>query len=231
MARVKQSYGETVSMTTTAAHLAVPRGYTEIKHYATAPYRLGHAPSLEKVFYYVAATGAYNDYTDQARDRGSTTHVPLDGMLTTDILYMGFSACPRGVYLDIGSNVNAEPATLDVEYYTGSAWTDVAADSDGTTSGGATLAVDGLYTWTLPASVETTINGIRGLQWIRFKPSATLSATVDITEIIPACRDTNYGYYEGGVEYHYPVDNQQIGAIETDMAAGSATLNVTWIRT
>ena len=219
-------------MTTTAQHLAAPRGYHEIKHYAPSAYRLGLAPSLEKVFYYLASSGAYTDYTVEARDRASTTHVPLDGMVTTDILYMGFNReCPRGVYVDVGTNVQDEAATLDVEFWNGTAWTDVAGDSDGTDSSGDTLKQDGLYSWTLPASVEYKVNGVSGLHWIRFKPSATLSNPTDINEIIPACIDTNYGYFEGGVEYHYPIDIQEVGAIETDMASGSATLSVTWVRT
>jgi len=306
MARLKKNYGETVAMTTTAAHSAVPRGYTEIKHYAASVYRMGFAPSLEKVFYFNGST--YIDYTDYARDKGSSTHVPLDGMTTAHYLYMGFSECPRGVYFDIGAAVQAEAATLDVEYcydastgkyqkitgtisgaltvgetvtgqtsgvtatlvYSGATYivvknqsgdftmgedidgatqtcdditaiayetlgtgyfTDVASDTDGTTSGGAALAVDGLYTWTLPASVVATVNKVSSLHWIRFTPSATLSATVDINEIIPACIDVNYGYYEAGIEYQYPIDTQYVGAIETDLAAGTATLNVTWIRT
>lgn len=232
MARIKRTYGETVSMTTTAQHLATPQGYHEIKHYASSSYRLGLAPSLEKVFVYTASGTTYTDYTDNARDGDSSTHVPLDGMTTSDILYMGFSDLPRGVYFDIGSNAQDEAATLDVEYWDGSAWADVSGDSDGTDSGGDTLKQDGLYSWTLPTDGEEyKVNSVSGLYWIRIKPSTTLSATVDIDEIIPACSDTNYGYFEGGVEYHYPYDTNRVGAIETDMAAGSATLNITWVRT
>lgn len=305
MARLKRFYGETVSMTTTAQHVAVPRGYHEIKHYAASAYRLGLAPSLEKVFYYNGTT--YTDYTDYARDKSSSNHVPLDGMTTAHYLYMGFSECPRGVYFDIGTNIQDEAATLDVEYcydtsdgkyqkltgtisgaltvgetvtgqtsgvtatlvYSGATYivvknatgdftdgedvdgaaqtcddltaiayeadgtgyfTDVANDSDGTNSVADTLKTDGLYTWDLPASVEAKVNGVSGLHWIRFSPSATLSATVDINQIIPACIDTKYGYFEGGTPFEYPIDIQKVGAIETDMDAGSDTLNVTWIK-
>lgn len=231
MARIRKVYGETLSMSTTAAHAAVPINSTEIMHYATSDYRLGVAPVLDKVFYYSASAGTYTDYTDYARDKDSSTHVPLDGMVATDILYMGFSECPRGVYIDMGSNVNANAATLDVEFYNGTAWTDVSSDSDGTTSGGATLAQDGLYSWTLPTSIPITVNGVSSLQWIRFKPSTTLSATVDVNEIIPACIDTNYGYFRGGGEYAYPIDKAKVGAIETDMASGTATLQLTYFRT
>ncbi len=232
MARMKRFYGETISMTTAAAHSMIPDGYHEIKHFASSAYRLGLAPKLVHVWYFDTSASTYTDHTSKAIDKSSSAHVPLDAMQTGDILYMGFyNDCPRGVYIDMGSNVNAESATLDVEYYNGSAWTDVSGDSDGTDSGGATLAQDGLYAWTVPTDIaETAINGI-SLTWIRFKPSSALSATVDIDQIIPACVDTNYGYFEAGIEYHYAIDNTKVGAIETDMASGSATLNATYERT
>lgn len=303
---VKRFKGTTVSMSTTAAHLAVPQGYNVIRHDAQMPYRLGLAPRLSKVFYYDATDGSYADYTDYALDGNSSTHVPLDAMPAADYLYMGFEQMPRGVYFDIGSNANDQNRTLDVEYsydcsdglylkltgtisgaltvgetvtgqtsavtatvvYSGATYivvkkptgaflidedvdggsqtcddltaiateargttyfTDVANDSDGTNSSGS-LAVDGLYTWDLPSSVAATINGVSSLHWIRFAPSGALGTTVDIDEIIPACIDTNYGYFEAGKTYEYSFNNQRVGAIETDMVAGTAVLNVTFLQ-
>jgi len=308
MARIKRLYGETVAMTTTAAHLAAPIGYGEIKHKASAAYRLGLAPLLAKVFYYKGSTGVYTDYTAYARDKSSDTHVPLDAMLVADIIYMGFPECPRGVYFDVGTNVNANAATLDMEYcydaaqkgyikLTGTVsgaltvdetvtggtsgttatmvlsgatyiivkdasgaftvgetvsgtshnvsvitaitneaegtgyFTDVASDSDGTNTATETLSQDGVYTFTLPDSIPCTVNGVSQTHWIRFYPSATLSATLDINEIIPACPDVNYGFFEAGIEYQYQIDLKYVGSIETAMASGSDTLRVTWIRT
>lgn len=232
---IKRLYGETVSLTTTAAHLAQMPGYHEVMFYCASAWRLGIAPKLAKVFVYTNATATYVDYTAQSTDRSSDTHVPLDALGTSDIVYMGFQDdCPRGVYIDVGSNVNAEAATLDVEYVSAivagvNTWTDVAGDSDGSASGGATLAQDGIYTWNLPASVEATVNGVSSLHWIRFKPSAALSATVDINEIIPVCVDTNYAYMEAGVPYQFSFNTERAGAFEFDHT-GTATLDVTWIR-
>lgn len=305
---IKRLKGTTVSMSTTAAHLAIPSGYNAIRHSAQMPYRLGLAPMLSRVWYYDATDGSYTDYTTFATDGLSTTHVPLDAMPTADYLYMGFEDMPRSVYFDIGSNANAENRTLDVEYsydasdgsyqkltgtvsgaltvgetvtgqtsgatailvYSGATYivvkttspqggfiigedvdggsqtcddltditnelpgtpyfTDVAGDSDGTDSSG-TLAVDGLYSWTLPSSVTATVNGVSGLHWIRFAPSGALSATVDINEIIPACVDTNYAYFDAGEKYLYTYNNQRVGAIETDMVAGTAILEVNFIQ-
>jgi len=232
---IKRLYGEQASLTTTALHLAQMPGYHEVMFYCASAWRLGIAPKLAKVFVYTAATTTYVDYTSQATDRSDSTHVPLDALGTSDIVYMGFQDdCPRGVYINIGSNANAELATLDVEYVSAitagvNTWSDVASDSDGTTSGGATLAVDGIYTWDVPASLTATVNGVSNLHWIRFKPSASLSATVDILEIVPACVDTNYAFMEAGVPYQFSFNTERAGAFEFDHT-GTATLDVTWIK-
>uniref|UniRef100_A0A6M3L3L6 Uncharacterized protein n=1 Tax=viral metagenome TaxID=1070528 RepID=A0A6M3L3L6_9ZZZZ len=305
---IKRLKGTTVSMSTTAAHLAIPAGYNQIRHSAQMPYRLGLAPRLSKVFYYDDTDGSYTDYTTQAIDGSSSTHVPLDAMPTADFLYLGLETMTRGFYFDIGTNPNDQNRTLDVEYsydasngryikLTGTVsgaltvgetvtgqtsattatlvygpagstyivvkdadgtfligedvdgasqtcddltaiaaepagtpyFTDVTGDSDGTDSTG-TLAVDGLYSFTLPTSLVATVYGVSGLHWIRFAPSGSLGTTVDINEIIPACSDTDYGYFDAGETYQYSFNNQKVGAIETDMVAGSAILEVTFIQ-
>jgi hypothetical protein len=268
---------------------------------------MGIAPRLARVKYLSGST--YTDYTSQATDRVSTTHVPLDGMTTAKKVYLGVTDPTRGFYINPVSNVNAEAATLDFEYMyaistpgyfkitgtvaaafavdevgtgsvtaatgtvvysdgstyivvknvsgqfnlaeniTGSAtgslttitaidlvspgtgyFTDVAADSDGTTSGGATLAVPGLYAFTLPSVVRGALAGVDStpLYWYRFAPSATLSATVDIVDIIPACDTVNYGYEHGGVVKEFSLNTAQCGAFEFDHT-GTGTLDVNWI--
>jgi hypothetical protein len=304
---VKKLYGETVSLTTTAAHLGFMPNFHEVKVYCASDYRMGIAPKLAAVKLYTGSV--YTDYTSQASDRVSTTHVPLDGMTTAKKLYLGVTEPTRGFYFNPVSNVNAEAATLDVEYMydvsgkdyltltgtvsgalvvgetvTGSVsgatgvvvydnastdlvvkstagsfqlgenaagaseacntitaisptapgtgyFTDVAADSDGTDSGGATLAVPGLYSFTLPSVVKGGLADICGqsLYWYRFTPSATLSATVDIVDIIPACDTTNYGYEQGGVVMQFALNTVQNGAFEFDHT-GTATLQVDWIQ-
>jgi hypothetical protein len=111
---IKKVYGETVSLTTTAAHLGFMPNYHEVLMYCASAFRMGIAPKLASVKYYNAST--YTDYTAYATDRSSSTHVPLDAMGTTHYLYLGVTAPTRGFYFDIGSNANAENRTLDWEY-------------------------------------------------------------------------------------------------------------------
>ncbi len=225
---IQKVYGETVSLTTTAASLALMPAYQEVMLYCASAFRMGLAPKLAHALVYNGTT--YTEYSSLVTDRDSSTHLPLDGMTTATYLYLCFEPyCPRGFYIDVGSNVNAvASSSLDVEYYNGSAWTDVASDSDGSSSGGVTLAQDGVYTFTLPASVETKINGLNG-HWIRFCPNKTLSTTIDVNEIIPICDTTNYGYMEGGVAYQFSINQVKVGGFEFDHTS-TGTLDVTWIQ-
>lgn len=230
--------GETKALTTTVAFIAIKPGWDAVKLYCASQWRLALCPSLEHVLYYNGTT--YTEYKTNATDRDSGTHVPLDAMAATDILYLGTSKPVRGFYFDIGSNANAIAATLDMEYCSTTldaanaiAFTDVAGDSDGTASGGATLAVDGLYSFTLPA-VKHSLLGTWGNRlysdcyWIRFSPSTALSATVDINEIIPVYENTNYGYMEAGVVERIPLSGASVGGLAVLATAGTPTLDLTW---
>ena len=233
---VKKVYGETVSLTTTAKHLLYRPGYQEVMFYCPTAWRMGIAPRLAVVKYYDVSATSYTDYTAEATDRDNSTHVPLDAMATGDYLYLGFTDPVRGFYFNIDStNKNANAATLDMEYCSAisggvGTFTDVASDSDGTDDSGATLAQDGLYSFTLPAVVRGAITVLGGgqLYWYRFKPSAALSATVDLIDIIPACDTTNYAYMEAGIAYQFSLNLAQNGAFEFDHTS-SDTLDVTWI--
>jgi len=305
---VKKLYGETVSLTTTAAHLLYRPNYHEIMLYCSSAWRMGLAPRLASVHYYNGTT--YTNYTSQAVDRDSTTHVPLDAMTTAHTLYLGLTDRTRGFYFNLdGTNLNANAASLDWEYMydisdgyyrklTGTVsaaltvgetvtgqtsgatathvydngstyiivknlsgtflidedvdgaaqtcddisaielvsrgtpyFTDVSTDADGTLTGTETLSQDGLYAFVLPTVARGAIAAISNdiLYWYRFTPSATLSATIDVIDLIPACDTVNYGYAEAGQPYQFSLNMVQNGAFEFDHT-GTGTLNVTWIQ-
>lgn len=117
------------------------------------------------------------------------------------------------------------PETLLTPYFT-----DVASDSDGTDSAGDTLKQDGLYSFALPAGVRGAVTNLSSepLYWYRFTPSATLSTTVDLIDIIPACDTTNYSYMQAGAIYQFSLNLAQNGAFEFDHT-GTGTLNISWI--
>jgi hypothetical protein len=236
--------GTTKTLATSAGYVAVKPGYHEVKMYCAAQWRLALSPALLHAVVYTAATGAYVDYVQKVTDGDSTTNLPLDALLTADMLYLGFSEPALGVYFDIGTGVQAEAATLDVEYcsvaMTSAAsptFADVADDSDGTTSGGATLAVDGAYVWTLPAAWKNSKIGtfadpkpFADCYWIRMKPSATLTAETDILSIIPIYQNANYGYMEPGMEYQFSFAPSKTGGFVVAATSATPTLNITWIK-
>jgi len=111
---IKKMYGESVSLTTTAAHTLFQPEYHEVSMYCTSAYRMGIAPRLGCVKYYNAT--AYTDYTTYAIDRVDGDHVPLDAMGTTHYLYLGTTAPVRGFYFNLSTNVNATVTGLDWEY-------------------------------------------------------------------------------------------------------------------
>ena len=308
---IKKVYGEQVAVSTTASHLLYRPSYQEVTMHCSAEFRLGFAPKLVGAVYYNAST--YTDYTTYATDRVSATHVPLDAMGTTHYLYLGVTSPTRGFYINVGSNVNDNAASLDMEYlydvagsysttpylkltgtvsgaltvggtvtgqtsgatatlvYSGDTYivvkdisgvfvvgedvdggaetcddltaiatetkgtgyfTDVASDSDGTNSVADTLKQDGLYAFTLPSVVEGQLPSVSGevAYWYRFAPSATLSATVDLVDIIPACDTTNYMYMAAGIVHPLTLNLNANGAFEFDMDYGENTVNLNWIQ-
>jgi hypothetical protein len=218
---------------TVPGYLNVVPGYRGVKVYCASDWKMLLTPRIQSVQYYTAAAATYTDYTSEAIDKSVVTHVPLDKMLVADILYIGSHTQFLGLYFNIGTGVNANAATLDVEYWkddTVDVWADVSGDSDGTTSGGATLAQDGVYVWTLPTDwIETTVNGQK-MYWIRFKPSATLSDTVDVLELRAVHPYTNYEWMEGGMVESFNYDAEEIGGLQFLSVAATPTLHVSWLK-
>jgi len=219
-----QGYDQTINIAGTPSNYrALVPGFSDYRMVCDTAWRLSLAPKILHVLYYDATDGSYTDYTTQATDGLSTTHVPLDAMATDDYLYIGTTGI-SWLYFDIGTNANAEAATLDMEYCStaatasaGPTFSDVAADSDQTTNGGATLAIDGEYVFTKPASVRSKLGTLVAptyskCYWLRFKPSAALSATVDINEIIPVYPDaTNLAYMSAATEYIVRLNPAKVG--------------------
>lgn len=105
---------------------------------------------------------APTDASANAQDASATTSVTLSSMSTLangDALYVGSWVPFQGVDIDIDA-ANATASVLTVSYWNGSAWVDI-SDTDGTASGGATMAQDGQVTWTVPTAwAKASLRGI-----------------------------------------------------------------------
>ena len=236
--------GETVALSSTAGYLAVKPGFHEVKAYCASAWRLALSPALVHCVFFDATDSSYTENVQSVTDRGTTNFLSLDAMQTADYVYLGFSEPALGAYLDVPTNVNATVASLDVEYCSTAvafgatiAFTDVGGDSDGTQTGGdTTLGQSGVYTWTLPTAwVRSTLGTYDAptfskVYWIRFKPSANLSANVDMTNIIPVYKNASYGYMEAGIEYQWSFSPTDVGGFVLSVASGTPTLNVSWVQ-
>ena len=124
-----------------------------------------------------------------ATDVAAPIALTLNGMTSSDYIYVGDIQPFEGVEFDI-NDVNSNAATMTIEFYNGSSWAAVASLSDGTASGGATLAQDGDCTYTLPTTWKPIVVDGVTLYWIRISVSTTLDAAVSTTDIDLIQRDT-----------------------------------------
>lgn len=170
----------------------------------------------------------------------STTY--LDSMTTSDFIYVCFSRPSGGVYFDV-VNANANAATASAGYIAESdvnAFTALTIATDGTASGGATLAVDGAMTWTTPTdwrrtSLRALLGGTTAPElvgyWCRISVSAGLDAATSIQQIVGvAAAVSERGTYKLSVEYSLRVDESYSGGLDFLSTGAATTVDLTWYR-
>jgi hypothetical protein len=192
-------------------------------------------PAIDYVLVYDGST--YTDYTAYAKEKATTHHVPLDAMNGANgaLLYVGSSEPFGGLYFDIGTNVNDETVSWDVEYCNASdSFIDVSDDSDGTASPANTsMAQDGAYTWTVPSNwCRRSVGGYGGgdLFWIKFKSNAALANAVDINNLWTVNKGTDYGRLLKDEDHRFSLNTQKVGALQMGTLANTGDVNVTWVK-
>jgi hypothetical protein len=126
------------------------------------------------------------DYSTQVSDGLTTTSAVLDslGDLANDydcIFIMTPVACKQ--FTVTVSLANGTASVVALKYWNGE-WTAVSGFSDGTTSGGATLAQSGDMTWTQPTdAVPHYMYGKNGFWWQLYLSSGDLDSEVEITSV------------------------------------------------
>lgn len=191
---------------------------------------------------------APTDASENAQDGSTATSVTLSSQGTLangDALYVGSYVPFQGVDIDVDST-NSTTSVLTVMYWNGSAWVDI-SDTDGTESGGATLAQDGQVTWTIPTAwVSASLRGIAAaLQdghevansvafqhvntpryWTRWEVSAAIDSSVTLDHMLAINRSDaewecrNLERWESLV----PWGENGYSAIEADVDAGGSGL-------
>lgn len=173
---------------------------------------------------------------------GDITDIAIDSFPTATnggYFYIGAPIPFRGVYVDIGTDPNATSNDLTC-YYWNDGWVDL-SDTDATDTG-ASFAVDGTVTWTVPTAWKkdslvnagaTTLKesySISKQYWTRWEWSAAMEAGADIMQIQALNRSTNYAQLIEGQSIeqriHTGSSGISVGNIEALTNAGSANLVV-----
>ncbi len=238
------------ALTTTAVRIPLPRATKQItlipRNFSTAVV----AQILKNPFLNVIKTTdllatVLTDMSDAAQDNDTATDVvlsSLDTLLNLNALYIGSHVPFGGFEIDVDLP-NANAATLLVEYWNGAAWVDLSA-SDGTASGGATMAIDGNITWSVPAAwAPSPLEGLavptakkhQGLTgtdknfWVRVSVSAALDSSTTLNSLIAINRSTAYAEIPSGMWYGpetVTVGPGGIYSIQAKVDAGTANLIV-----
>jgi len=212
-----------VSLSATAARTFIPRGTRWMsltaRNFSTAvvaQYAFNPWLVVLKTTDDLVLESNLTDYSEQAQDNDAATDVTLSSLGTAaqgDYLLVGSHMPFEGVYADVDS-ANGNASVLTINYWNGSAWTDT-SNTDGTDSGGASMAVDGANTWTVPSAwvmasiydIQTALDGNtnstaqnvglfrRELYWTQWAFSAALDSSTTLNSML-AIRRASANYAE-----------------------------------
>ena len=117
----------------------------------------GDSPYVYAVLYYDSSTGIYRDITRECTD-GNNTNTATITLAAGDTIIVITSEIAEALVLNLGSSVNNNTETMTLKSWQSGAWSD-RSETDGTASGGASLAQDGSITWTRSANDTMRIIG------------------------------------------------------------------------
>ena len=137
----------------------------------------GTTPRIRGFLVYDISATTYMDYTRRVTDGRTDTYAVVLGDATDQFIVFSEERL-SGVTLDLGTAVNSNAVTIAIKAWRAGAWAAVTGASDGTASGGATLAVDGTISWTASANdLMLSSYGIQGYAY-QFTWSGALSGSV-----------------------------------------------------
>lgn len=239
------------ALTSTAARIVLPKGTNHItmlpRNYASSAvvvkFNLNPWLLIFKSTDALADMANLTDYSDNAQDNSTSTDVTLSSLGTLaqgDALYVGSWTPFGGLVVDVDA-ANGNASVLTVHYSKNdNTWADISA-SDGTDSGGASMAVDGNITWTVPTdwgkidlkTLTTTAAKNQGLFtepefWVRLSFSAALDSSTTLNSVIAINRDTTYAELPAGTgwEQHITVGRGGHYSITALTDTGTANLIV-----
>lgn len=153
----------------------------------------------------LATVANTTDYSNSAQDNSTGTTLVLSSLATLanlGALYIGSHTPFVGVVVDVQAT-NSTASVLTVKYRkSDDTWADITA-TDGTTSGGATMAIDGNVTWTEPTdwiarelneivTVDQSFGAVVRTQlfWTRWEVSVALDSSTTLNSMVAMPRAT-----------------------------------------
>lgn len=247
--RAASTAGGGTALTGTAQRIVLPLG---TKHIDLVPRNFSTAVVVQwlknpwltvvKTTDALVAESNLTDYSVEAQDGSTATSVVLSSLGTAaqgDFLYVGSHLPFAGVEIDVDA-ANGNASVITVKYRKAdNTWADI-SDTDGTASGGASLAQDGSVTWTVPSdwitcrlfdAGDTKLNlgfAKEDMYWTRWEWSAALDASTTLDSMIAINRSTTYHEIPSGMAWAeaVTVGKGGISSIQAKTDAGTANLIV-----
>lgn len=167
------------------------------------------------------------DYSDEVGidDTSEAVVDALDTYANGHCIFFRVPVQAKSITLKVGT-ANSNAATVSVYYpKADGTWAAAAGVSDGTASGGATLAQDGTISWTAPTDIVPGYAYGSCGWWYQLRVSATLSATVRITNVTYSCDwQSIVNVWNGVLQYAVEVQVEGTSQWETH-AAGAVDLD------
>ena len=244
-----------VSLSTTAAFTPFHQG---TEHVDIVPRNLSTAVVVKYAFcpYLIILKadsadglgGHLEDNTQVAQDGSTATSVTLSSFAAGRALYVGSAIPFRGAHVDVDGANSTGSTVITVSYWNGSAWVDT-SDTDGTISGGISLAQDGAITWTVPSEWQlATLNQLAAgagetldssgqkwsyvnMYWTKWTWSHAMDSAVTLDHILGINESTAYAELTDSTAYEGRIHNgfgaNGVAGIEALTDDGTANLIVT----
>jgi len=186
------------------------------------------------------------DYSAIAQDGSTATSVDLSSLAAGRYIYVGSAVPFRGVNIDVDGANSTGSTVLTSYYWNGSAWIDT-SDTDGTISGGISLAQDGSVTWTVPSAwVSASLGKIfttgsepiaaafkwrdTSMYWTRWTWNQAMDSAVTLDHMLGINESTAYAEVSTGVategRVNHGFGSNGVGGVEALTDAGTANLLV-----
>ena len=182
--------------------------------------------------------GSITDDSDELQD-GDAVDVNFDSFAaaTAGLLYIGAETPFRGVAVEQGTSPNSTSNTLTVNYWNGTAWTDIVVTDS--TDTGASFAVDATVTWTVPTTWRLASLNVIGdtlpastpalgapMFWTRWQWDNAFDSDTDVRQILALNRSTNFAEIIEGQTVEVSLQDRRVASVQAITDGGTANLVV-----